>query len=178
MHSFFNLKATHMSLQKLLAPRVGVAMLAIVGLADVADAATATTTFQVQMQITASCIINSADNLIFPSTGVIAANVDATSTLSVQCTNTTPYNISLDAGTGSGASVAARKMTSGGNTVTYSLYSDAGRTTVWGDTIGTNTVASAGTGAAQIFTIYGRVPPQTTPAPAIYNDTINVTVTY
>lgn len=178
MHPIFILKAIHMPLQKLLVPRVGIAMLGIVGLADVANAATATTTFQVQMQITASCIINSAGNLIFPSTGVIAANVDATSTLSVQCTNTTPYNISLDAGAGSGATTAARKMTSGGNTITYSLYSDSGRTTLWGDVIGTNTVASAGTGAAQIFTIYGRVPPQTTPAPATYTDTINVTVTY
>jgi len=49
---------------------------------------------------------------------------------------------------------------------------------VWGNTIGTNTVASTGTGAAQSFTVYGRIPSQTTPAPATYTDTITVTVTY
>lgn len=130
------------------------------------------------MQITASCIINSAGNLVFPSTGVIAANVDATSTLSVQCTNTTPYNIGLNAGTGTGATVAVRKMTNGAATINYSLYSDSGRTTVWGNTVGTDTVSSTGTGSAQSFTIYGRVPPQTTPAAATYSDTITVTVTY
>ncbi|MBS0432870.1 MAG: spore coat protein U domain-containing protein, partial [Proteobacteria bacterium] len=52
------------------------------------------------------------------------------------------------------------------------------RTVVWGNTIGTNTVASTGTGSAQAFTVYGQVPAQTTPPAAVYNDTVNVTVTY
>jgi spore coat protein U-like protein len=143
-----------------------------------AKAATATATFTVQLTIASSCIINSAGNLNFGSSGVIAANIDQTSTLQVQCTNTTPYTISLDQGTGSGATVAARKMTNGANTITYSLYQDTGRTTVWGNTIGTNTVAGTGNGASQSYTVYGRVPPQTTPAAALYSDTITVTVTY
>jgi spore coat protein U-like protein len=109
---------------------------------------------------------------------VLTANVDQTTTLQVQCTNTTPYNIGLDAGTGSGATVTTRKLTSGAHTVNYSLYSDSGRTTVWGNTVGTNTVSATATGAAQSYTIYGRVPSQTTPAPGTYTDTITVTVTY
>jgi spore coat protein U-like protein len=116
--------------------------------------------------------------LNFGSQGVLVANVDNTSTLQVQCTNTTPYNIGLDAGTGSGATVAARKMSSGANTITYSLYRDSGRATVWGNTVGTNTVSGIGNGASQAYTVYGRVPPQTTPAAATYTDTITVTVTY
>jgi spore coat protein U-like protein len=92
--------------------------------------------------------------------------------------DTTPYNIGLDAGTGTGATVAARKMTNGANTITYSLYSDSGRTTVWGNTVGTNTVSATGNGASQTYTVYGRVPSQTTPAAATYTDTITVTVTY
>lgn len=139
---------------------------------------TTTTPMVVQMTITASCTINSASTLNFGSSGVIAANVDQTSTIQVQCTNTTPYNIGLDAGTGSGATVAARKMANGAATVTYSLYSDSGRTTVWGNTIGTNTVSATGSGASQSYTVYGRVPAQSTPAPAAYTDTVTVTVTY
>jgi spore coat protein U-like protein len=69
-------------------------------------------------------------------------------------------------------------MTSGGVTVNYSLYSDSGRATNWGNTVGTDTVSSTGTGALQSFTVYGQVPAQTTPAPATYTDTITVTVTY
>ena len=141
-------------------------------------AATTTSTFGVQIAIAASCTINSASTLNFGSQGVLIANVDQSSTLAVQCTNTTPYNIGLDAGTGSGATVAARKMTSGANAVTYSLYTDAGRTTVWGNTVGTDTVAATGSGSSQSYTVYGRVAPQATPAPGSYSDTITVTVTY
>ena len=151
------------------------------GLALVSSAvfgATTTTTFTVQITITASCIINSASTLNFGSQGVLAANVDQTSTIQVQCTNTTPYNIGLNVGTGAGATVAVRKMTNAGTTINYSLYSDAGRTTVWGNTVATDTVAATGNGAAQSYTVYGRVPPQTTPAAAAYSDTITVTVTY
>ena len=158
-----------------------IAAAAAVGLlpsASVSFAATSTATFTVQVTIVATCTINSASTLNFGSQGVFTANVDQTSTIQVQCTNTTPYNIGLDAGTGTGATVAVRKMTSGGTTVNYTLYSDSGRTTVWGTTIGTNTVAATGSGAAQSYTVYGRIPAQTTPAPGTYADTVTVTVTY
>jgi spore coat protein U-like protein len=120
----------------------------------------------------------SATNLNFGTQGVLTGNVDQTSTINVQCTNTTPYNIGLNAGLGAGATVTTRKMTSGGNTIDYSLYRDTARSQVWGTTIGTNTVSATGTGATQSRTVYGRVPAQSTPAPAIYSDTITVTVTY
>ena len=141
-------------------------------------AASTTSTFAVQVAITATCTINSASTLNFGTQGVLATNVDQTSTLQVTCTNTTPYNIGLDAGTGSGATVATRKLTSGGATVNYTLYSDSGRTTVWGNTVSTDTVAATGNGTGQSFTVYGRIPTQTTPAPGNYADTITVTVTY
>jgi spore coat protein U domain-containing protein, fimbrial subunit CupE1/2/3/6 len=140
--------------------------------------ATTTTTFTVQITITASCTIVSASTLNFGSQGVLTANVDQTSTIQVQCTNTTPYNIGLDAGTATGATVTTRKMTNAGATISYSLYSNSARTTNWGNTVGTDTVAATGNGASQSYTVYGRVPPQTTPAPATYTDTITVTVTY
>jgi spore coat protein U-like protein len=147
--------------------------------ASSAVAATTGTTFTVQVTIVASCVINSASTLNFGgSQGALTADVDQTSTISVQCTNTTPYNIGLDAGTGAGATVATRKLTNGGNTINYSLYRDVGRAQVWGTTIGTDTVSATGNGSAQSHTVYGRVPAQTTPAPATYTDTVTVTVTY
>ncbi len=141
-------------------------------------ATTTTSTFTVQITLAATCVINSTSTLDFGSQGVLTANVDQTSTIQVQCTNTTPYNVGLDAGTGTGATVAVRKLTSGGATVNYTIYSDSGRTTVWGNTVATDTVAATGNGAAQSYTVYGRVPAQTTPAPGTYTDTVTVTVTY
>src|SRR5712671_5976508 len=141
-------------------------------------ATTTTSTFTVQITLAATCVINSTSTLDFGTQGVLTANVDQTSTIQVQCTNTTPYNVGLDAGTGTGATVAVRKLTSGGATVNYTIYSDSGRTTVWGNTVATDTVAATGNGAAQSYTVYGRVPAQTTPAPGTYTDTVTVTVTY
>src|SRR6185369_1088632 len=111
--------------------------------------------------IIATCTINSASTLNFGnSIGVLSANVDQQSTIQVTCTNTTPYNVGLNAGTGTGATVATRKLTSGANTVNYTLYSNSGRTTVWGNTIGADTVAATGNGSAHNYTVYGRIPPQ------------------
>ena len=143
-----------------------------------AEAATVTGTFNVQVTIAATCALNNASNLNFGTQGVLAANVDQTSTITVTCTNTTPYNIGLDQGV-NGGSVTTRQMKAAGPAlINYSLFSDAGRTVNWGQTIGTDTVAATGTGSAQPFTVFGRIPPQPSPLPAVYNDTITVTVTY
>ena len=156
---------------------VGAVGLALMG--GVAYAATATSTFGVDVTIVAQCLINSASTLSFGSSqGVLSANVDQTSTIVVQCTDTTTYDIGLDEGAGAGASVATRKLTGSGGTINYRLYSNAGRTTVWGKTVSTDTVSATGNGAAQSYTVYGRIPAQTTPAPATYSDTITITVTY
>jgi len=146
--------------------------------AGASHAASTTTTFAVQATVTATCTINSASTLNFGSVGVLASNVDQSSTIQVTCTNTTPYNIGLDAGTGSGATVAVRKLSSGGATINYSLYTSNAYSTVWGTTVGTDTQTGTGNGSAQSYTVFGRIPPQTSPAPGSYADTITVTVTY
>jgi len=139
---------------------------------------TANPTFTVSATVTSNCIVSAA-TLNFGTQGVLVANVDATTTVSVTCTQAVAYTVGLDAGTGSGATVAARKMTGPASaTVTYSLYRDSARTQVWGQTIGTDTIAGTGSGSAQVSTVYGRTPPQTTPAPGTYTDTIVVTITY
>ena len=145
----------------------------------IVNAQTTSTQFTVQITIAGACQINSATNMDFGTHGVLAANTDATSVVTVQCTNTTPFNIGLSEGAGSNASVASRLMTgAGGATVTYSLYQTATRDTVWGASVGTDTVSGTGTGAAQQFTVYGRVLPQNTPAPGVYTDTVTATITY
>jgi len=146
--------------------------------AGASQAASTTTTFAVQATVTATCTINSASTLNFGSVGVLAANVDQQSTIQVTCTNTTPYNIGLDAGTGTGASVATRKLSSGGATINYTLYTSNAYSSVWGNTPNTDTVPGTGNGSAQSYTVFGRIPPQTSPAPGSYTDTITVTVTY
>ena len=138
---------------------------------------TAAITFNVTATVIANCAVGTS-TLNFGSTGTLASNVDATSSITITCTNTTPYTIGLNAGTGTGATVAARKMTSGVKTIVYSLYRDSARSLVWGTTIGTNTVAGTGIGTGQSVTISGRVGPQSVPGTGTYSDTVIATVTF
>jgi spore coat protein U-like protein len=143
-----------------------------------ADASTTlTTTFQVSLTITSSCVI-SANPLNFGSSGVLNSTVAQTTQLSVTCTNTTPYVIGLDAGNATGSTVNSRLLSSGTANVSYQLYSDSGRTAVWGNTTGTNTVSGTGSGSAQAMTVYGLVPTQTTPAAGSYVSTVTMSVTF
>jgi len=124
-----------------------------------------------------NCYIGTAP-VNFGTVGVLSSAVTAIGYFGTNCSNGWPYNMSLSAGSGPGATVSTRYMTSGPATVGYSLYQDAGYATVWGGTVGSNTMSSTGTGAVQLFTIYGKVPPQSTPAPATYNDTVIATITF
>jgi spore coat protein U-like protein len=146
--------------------------------ASAASAATATGTINESITITASCTVGTSTTVAFGSQGLLNSPVNNTGALSVQCSNTTPYNVGLDPGGASGATVTTRAMSGGGATVSYALYRDSGRTLNWGETVGTDTLAGTGNGAAQSITVYAQVPAQTTPAPGAYTDTVNVTVTY
>jgi spore coat protein U-like protein len=139
-------------------------------------------TFNVTAQVNATCVINLASALTFPAYAPNQGAQASTSTISVNCTNTTPFNIGLNAGTGTGATVTNRLMTSGTNTLNYSLYQDSGHSLVWGNTVGTNTVSGTGGGlgggSAITKTVYGQIPSQPGTPPGNYADTITVTVTY
>jgi spore coat protein U-like protein len=140
------------------------------------QASTASATIAVSATVLSFCTVSAAA-LAFGN--YQSAVVNATTTVTATCTTGTTYNVGLDAGGGTGATVAARKMSlAGGNTLTYSLYQDSGHATVWGTTIGTNTVTGTGTGIAQPLTVYGQIPGAQYSAPGSYTDTVNVTLTY
>ncbi len=139
---------------------------------------TSTATFTVTATVLPTCTVVGGVPLAF---GVVTPGTqrDGSVTVSATCTLGTPYTLALDAGTGSGATVASRRMTSGSDTLQYTLYQDAGRTTLWGDgTGGTSVRSSTGTGLTQSFTVYGRVPSNATAPVGSYTDTITVTATY
>ena len=93
--------------------------------------------------------------------------MDGSGGLSITCTNGTAWSAAAGVGSGSGASFASRRMTSGANLLAYNLYTSAARTTVWGDgTASTGAFTGTGTGAAQSVTVYGRVGSGQTSVPA------------
>ena len=133
-------------------------------------------TFTVRANVVKYCEVSATD-LDFGAVGLLNANVDATGTITVRCTNGTPYQIGLNGGLSGATAPDQRRMTFGANSVRYGIYRNSARTLGWGDQP-TNSVSGTGTGNAQNYTTYGRVFPQTTPPPGTYRDTIVVTVTY
>ncbi|MBO9688762.1 MAG: spore coat protein U domain-containing protein [Mitsuaria chitosanitabida] len=106
--------------------------------------------------------------------------VDASTSLNVTCTKTTPYSVALSAGTNAGNASAfgSRTMKSGNNNLPYQLYLDSGRTQVWGDGNGAGVYTGTGTGSQQVLTVYGRLPSLAGIVPGNYSDTVTVTITY
>ncbi|GGI20810.1 hypothetical protein GCM10008066_25890 [Oxalicibacterium faecigallinarum] len=107
--------------------------------------------------------------------------LDSTSTLTVTCSNTTPYTVALSAGSNAGGATnfTSRAIKNGSSTLGYQLYTDSSRTTVWGNgTSSSSTVPGTGSGSNQTLSIYGRLPSLTGAVPGNYTDTVTVTITY
>lgn len=157
--------------------------LLVLSLFPAAWGATASGSFPVSATVTSACNVTGTLLNFGSSIDPLTAGVplDASSTLTVTCTNTTPYSVALDAGTHAGGAAAfgSRAMKSGANTLAYQLYLDNGRSSVWGDGTGGSSASSGtGSGSSQLLTIYGRVPSLSGVIPGSYTDTVTITITY
>jgi len=160
-------------MRKLLKIAVGVC--AVAGFASAASANSVSAGLAVGASIAATCTVSTSAVAFGPFSG---SQIDATGTVTANCISGTPYNVGLDAGLATGATVTTRKMKSGVNLLPYSLFSDTGRTVNWGNTVGTDTVPGVGTGASQNLTVYARLPAGAVPAAGTYADTVQATVNF
>jgi spore coat protein U-like protein len=143
--------------------------------ATLGGSSSGSTTFSVTATVASSCTI-SATALAF-GTYVSTSDSTTTSTLSINCTNTTPYSISLDVGVSAGATPTTRGMTgAGGALLHYHIYQDPAHSVGW--SVSPNALAGTGTGSTQTITAYGIVLSGQTVAPGSYADTITATITY
>jgi spore coat protein U-like protein len=156
--------------------RVAIAAGALLLSLSPAHAATTTATFTVTAVVTTTCSII-ANNLNFGTYSGL--ELDNTTTLQATCSATAPYDVGLNAGTFTGATVTTRKMSGiDVDGLAYSLFQDSGRTVNWGNTVGTDTVKGTGSGAAQTLTVFGRIPAGQFISAGTYSDTITVTLTF
>jgi spore coat protein U-like protein len=151
-----------------------------------AMAATGTDTgsFEVKATVVAKCRFKSATDLSFGSYDPTDAtdNTSGQNDIVVKCTKGTPYTIALDQGAnadaGSTAAAPTRRMKSGSEYLSYSLYSDSGRSTVWGDNANNPGMTST-TNADTTYNAYGTLPAgQDVTAGLSFTDTVGVTVTF
>jgi len=163
---------------------LGLSLLVTMG-AAVAGSAGGTLT--VSATVNTNCTVNSPTltfTAIDPTAGV---NSTGTATLSVTCTKGTTL---LDIKLGPGAhqiSNGSRQVNNGTNNMAYALYTDAGHTTLWGDSTTTGIGNKLSTGFSaftsvstpQTYTIFGQILAAAEDVPAAtYTDSVAVTVDF
>jgi len=150
-----------------------------------AQAGTAASNMAVSMNVNANCTI-SAGNLAFGSYDPVTANastpLNGSALLTLNCTNgaTTKITLGQGANANAGSTDAAplRRSKAGSNYLTYSLFSDSGRTTTWGNTAAT-AFDYVGTGASDSsVVVYGQVAAGQNVPGGAYSDTVIATVTF
>ena len=117
---------------------------------------------------------------------------DSTGNLTVTCTYVPPgaataINFQASLSSGVSGSYTPRQMASGLTRLNYNLFSDAARSSIWGNGLGGTSLATGelrvgpgvgnGTRSAQL-PLYGRVPAQQAVPMGAYSDTIIVTLTF
>jgi len=153
----------------------------LMGSARMLSAGSSTANLNVSANVSANCAISTtpvAFGAYDPIVTNATANDDDVGTVIVTCTKGTTATIGL--GLGANASGSIRRMKDATTDyLSYELYQETGRITVWGTT-GT---ALLSTGAApskapRTFTVYGRIPAgQDVPAGS-YTDTVVATVNF
>ncbi|MDQ6799482.1 MAG: spore coat U domain-containing protein [Acidobacteriota bacterium] len=146
-----------------------------------ANPASTTATFNVTATVVGDCTV-SAFSMNFGSYEPVVANaalpLDSTATINVYCTSGTTGSVALD--NGSNFSAGKRQLKSAaGVFMTYEIYKDSGRTTVW-NAVGINSATSANKAVplGGGFIAYGRIAAGQDIQAGAYNDTLQATVTY
>ncbi len=145
------------------------------------DAASASASLSVSASVANNCTISTAA-LAFgaydPVVANAASNLDSTGTVTITCTKGAASTIGLNLG--SNASGSTRRLTDGSsNYLTYEMYQDSGRTTVWGNSgAALLTPAAAPSKTARNFTVYGRVTSNQDVPAGSYADTVTATVNF
>jgi len=122
--------------------------------------------------------------------GALTAPTDSIGNATLRCTHVggaavkTSYTIALS--TGASGTFAQRQLRSGASALSYNLFTDAGRTRIWGDGSGGSAFV-AGTLLVNpgnfafnevAHAIYGRIPAQQSADSGVYADQILVTLTF
>lgn len=166
------------------------AFLTVGGFAAISSANAADTgSFNVQMTVQKSCIVEAGDDIALTAKTDTTAPIGS-STFNVACSLDTPYSVSMSPTTGStnaGESKGTLKSSTpdtNSATLDYQLATDATGDTIWlAGTANNETTGGTGTGTTtaknKAFTVYAKVTGDTNLVlPDVYSDTVNISVNY
>lgn len=117
----------------------------------------------------------------------VTANLAVGATVAKNCSISTTavafgrYDTRIDLGLGANASGTTCRMKGTTDFLTYQLYRNAARSTVWGSGAGGGggrNIAAAPSRAPRTFTVYGRIAGGQDVGAASYNDTVVATINF
>jgi spore coat protein U domain-containing protein, fimbrial subunit CupE1/2/3/6 len=128
----------------------------------------------------AACSLTST-SILFGSYDIFSSTpLDTLGQIIFRCSNN-DHNISISLDKGGAPTFDPRRLLNGASTLSYNLYLDAARTTIWGD----------GTGGTQSFFVqnptnnrdisiplYGRIPAGQSTSAGNYSNTLTVTINF
>jgi spore coat protein U-like protein len=141
---------------------------------------TATAGMPVRMEIVASCTVSATDLNFGAYSPKTQGAVQGQSAIDLVCGGPVTAEVSLDAGSGAGASTTNRRMEqeTGTDRLEYDLFQDPARTIHWGMRSGTDTLEMQMTGATVTIPVYGQIPGGQRAREGTYSDIITVRVLY
>lgn len=149
----------------------------------VAQAATVTGNFTVQVTVNPTCAINSLPNYNFGNIGATASAINGSaSVVQFTCSNGLPYAVTLvSANPTAFGSTYDFNMINSGQAMGYRLYAGSTSNPAWDTSVG-GTYNAVGSGGPQTLNMFGVIPLQTAPVGGwnlgTYTDTVTMTVTY
>ncbi|EIC85931.1 spore coat protein U domain-containing protein [Serratia sp. M24T3] len=134
--------------------------------------------FSVLATVAKQCTLTTNGNINLGSVSATAVNTASSNTLSVDCTNSTPYTIGLVPSNSSTTGAGVMSGTAPNkDTVPYQLRSTSGiNGVIWGSSAA-NSIAGTGSGSATTYTVYATAA-SANYTPGSYSDTVTVNVTY
>ena len=136
------------------------------------------TTFTVQADVIKECAVDGG-NLVFPNSGLLTTNIDATANIQIECTGAVPYTLKNNA-TYFGGVVGSPdgrgfELRNGSNAIYFSLHSDASRTTAFAEA---TLISGTSTGGVEQIPVYGRIFPQASAPAGVYSLVMPLTLTF
>jgi spore coat protein U-like protein len=141
-------------------------------------AATATASLAVSASVSNSCTISTTALAFGAYDPIGGAAVDNTGGLVITCNKNTGSTIGLALGAHAAGSVRNMVGAPTADLLAYELYSDAGRTAIWGNAAGSWVSYTAPDKNPHTVTVYGRVTGGQDVSVGAYSDSVLATVTF
>jgi spore coat protein U-like protein len=133
--------------------------------------------------VSAVCTVSTAPVDFGSYNVLLTAATDTESSITVSCNETPPATVTISIGpspNSGGFDPRQMKLSGGNEFINYNLYTDSGRTQIWGDGSGSTFTMTEMVfkRAPWIATVYGRIPPEQNVSIGSYSETLTVTIVW